>query len=286
MKKSGEFRIVHDLQPLNAVTIKDSAIPPAVEEFVEDFAGRACYSLLDIFVGFDNRTLHLISRDLTSFMGLDGQMYRLCVLPQGGANCVPEFQACMVFILGPEIPTKAGVFVDDVGVKGGRTRYELPDGTRIGHAGATVSAKKMIIAAPEAVIVGHKCTYEGRLPDDAKISKIRKWPRPKNTTELRGFLGVCACVRMFIKNYARISRPLNDLLLKEAEWAWTEKQELAMEILKGLVTEAPCLIAIDYASDREVIFAVDSSFIGVGYVLLQVDEKGVRRPARYGSLTW
>lgn len=129
VKKTGDFRIVHDLQPLNAVTIKDAAVPPAVEDFVDEFAGRACYTLLDIFVGFDNRTLHPLSRDLTAFMGPNGQMLRLCVLPQGGANCVPEFQACMVFILGPEIPEKAGVFVDDCGVKGPRTRYELEDGS-------------------------------------------------------------------------------------------------------------------------------------------------------------
>jgi hypothetical protein len=265
VKKTGEFRIVHDLQPLNGVTIRDAGVPPAIEDFVEDFAGRACYSLLDIFVGFDNRTLHPLSRDLTAFMGPDGRMYRLCVLPMGGANCVPEFQACMVFILQEEIPQKAGVFVDDVGIKGGRTRYEKTDGSyemiegfpgvrrfiyehlcdvdrilaRIGHSGATVSAKKLILAVPEAVIVGHKCTYEGRLPDDSKISKIHKWPRPKNTTEVRGFLGLCACVRMFIKDYAKISRPLNDLLCKDVEWKWTDRQEQAMDRLKTLVSEAP-----------------------------------------------
>jgi hypothetical protein len=218
----------------------------------------------------------------------------------------------MVFILQEEIPEKAGVFVDDVGIKGGRTRYERSDGSyetvegypgvrrfiyehlcdvdrilaRIGHSGATVSAKKLVLAVPEAVIVGHKCTYEGRLPDDSKVSKVLKWPRPKNTTEIRGFLGLCACVRMFIKDYAKISRPLNDLLCKDVEWNWTDRQESAMERLKTLVTEAPCLIPIDYTSDREVIFAVDSSYIAVGYVLLQIDVNGKRRPARYGSLTF
>jgi transposase InsO family protein len=312
VKKNGDPRIVHDLQPLNAVTIRDAAVPPAVEEFVEEFAGRACYSLLDIFVGFDNRTLHPLSRDLTAFMGPDGRMYRLCVLPMGGANCVPEFQACMVFILGAEMPEPVGVFVDDVGIKGGRTRYEKGDGsfetmpetpgvrrfiyehlcdvdrvlTRIGHSGATVSAKKLIIAAPEAVIVGQKCTYEGRLPDDSKVSKIINWPRPKNPTEVRGFLGLCSQVRMFIKNYAKISRPLNDLLCKDVDWDWAASQETAMEELKELVSSAPCLVPIDYTSEREVIFAVDSSFIGVGYVLMQLDKKGARRPARYGSLTY
>lgn len=57
------------------------------------------------------------------------------------------------------------------------------------------------------------------------------------------------------------------VLCKDAEWEWTDRHEGAMNELKALVTEAPCLISIDYTSDREVIFAVDSSYIGVGYVL-------------------
>ncbi|KAF9470673.1 hypothetical protein BDN70DRAFT_821055, partial [Pholiota conissans] len=53
-KKDGKsIRIVHDLQPLNQVSIKDSALPPHVEPYAESFAGRACYGMFDLFVGFD-----------------------------------------------------------------------------------------------------------------------------------------------------------------------------------------------------------------------------------------
>ena len=36
---------------------------------------------------------------------------------------------------------------------------------------ATISAKKFILATPDATIVGHKCTSEGRVPHKAKIQK-------------------------------------------------------------------------------------------------------------------
>jgi hypothetical protein len=54
-KKDGKsLQIVHDLQPLNnKVTITDSSVPPLTEHFAESFAGRACYSSLDLFVSFD-----------------------------------------------------------------------------------------------------------------------------------------------------------------------------------------------------------------------------------------
>ncbi len=57
MKKDGKtFRIVHSLEPLNAVTIAHSGLPPAMESLAEHFAGRACGGILDLYVGYDERT--------------------------------------------------------------------------------------------------------------------------------------------------------------------------------------------------------------------------------------
>ena len=68
MKKNGKIRIVHDLQPLNKVTIRDTGVPPILDDFVEPFAGQQCYTIFDLFSGFDARQLHPDSQDLTSFM--------------------------------------------------------------------------------------------------------------------------------------------------------------------------------------------------------------------------
>ncbi|KZP27366.1 hypothetical protein FIBSPDRAFT_712624, partial [Athelia psychrophila] len=54
VKKDGEsLRIVHDLQPLNAVVIQDCAVPPIVKDLAEGYGARACYAGLDLFVTFD-----------------------------------------------------------------------------------------------------------------------------------------------------------------------------------------------------------------------------------------
>ncbi|KAF9553053.1 hypothetical protein CPC08DRAFT_646115, partial [Agrocybe pediades] len=54
LKKDGKsICIVHDLQPLNAVTIKNSALPPHTEQYAESFGARGCYAVFDLFVGFD-----------------------------------------------------------------------------------------------------------------------------------------------------------------------------------------------------------------------------------------
>ena len=53
-KKNGDVRIVHNLGPLNAVTVKDATQPPLVNHYAEQCSGRAIYTSLDIFVGYDH----------------------------------------------------------------------------------------------------------------------------------------------------------------------------------------------------------------------------------------
>src|SRR5215470_9244684 len=121
-KKNGKLRIVHDLQPLNAVTIKDSGLPPIVEDFVEPFAGHQCYTVLDLFWGFDGRKIDPKSRDLTSFITPLG-LLRITSLPMGFTNSPAEFQQCTTFILQDEIPHKANIFIDDLAIKGPKLQY-------------------------------------------------------------------------------------------------------------------------------------------------------------------
>ena len=66
-KKGGALQIVHDLQPLNAVTIHDATLPPQVDDMIESFSGWAIYGLFDLKSDYDSRILAPQSRDLTSF---------------------------------------------------------------------------------------------------------------------------------------------------------------------------------------------------------------------------
>ncbi|MBW0552026.1 hypothetical protein O181_091741 [Austropuccinia psidii MF-1] len=52
-KSNGKLIIVHDLQELNKVTIKDAGLPLHIEEFVDAFAGREFYVLGEIMGGYD-----------------------------------------------------------------------------------------------------------------------------------------------------------------------------------------------------------------------------------------
>lgn len=309
VKKSGKLRIVHDLQPLNRVTIRDAGLPPNLDTFVEPFAGRACFTVFDLFWGFDARKVAPACRDMTAFMTPLG-LLRITSMPTGFTNSPAEFQQCMVFILQDEIPHIADIFIDDLPIKGPATQYldsaghpetlaENPgirrfiwehavDVHRIMHritqSGATFSPTKTQICRPEVLIVGQRCTAEGRLPDTSKVDKIKNWPPLTTPKEARAFMGLCGTVRIWIKNYSALARPITELWRKNVEFEWDSRRQSAFQSLKDLVSAAPALSPIDYSSTRPVILAVDSSWMAAGIILLQIDEKGQRRPARYGSI--
>ena len=91
VKKDGtSLRIVQSLEPLNEVTIQHSGVLPHTEPLVEHFAARACGSVLDLYVGYDERALDKSSRDYTTFQTPFGAM-RLTTLPMGWTNSVPIF---------------------------------------------------------------------------------------------------------------------------------------------------------------------------------------------------
>ena len=225
--------LVHDLQPLNAVTIWDSLVPLFVEHLAELFSRYAVYGMMDLFAGYDQCPLHIDSRDMTTFNSPLGP-HRLTTLLMGHTNAVQIHQADMAFILQDEIPHHTMPFIDDLLVKSKMSWYQSPDslyetipenpGIRsfiwkhltvvhrilqcLQNVNATVSAKKFVLAIPDATIVSHKCTCEGQVQHEAKIQKIRDWPECENLTQVHGFLGTCGVLQNVIRNFAAIARPL------------------------------------------------------------------------------
>ena len=310
-KDKKSLRLVHSLEPLNAVTIKNAAMPPYTEVVAEDFAARSIYTTLDLYVSFDQRKLHPNSRDLTTFTTPLGA-FRLTVLPMGWTNSPAVLQGDITHILRPEIPHCTQPFIDDVPIKGPTTRYELPDGSyetipgnpgirrfvwehfesvhriiqRVKSYGATFSGPKAFIGVPKADILGHVCTYEGRIIDPSRVQAIKDWPVPTNVSEVRAFLGTCGVHRHFIKDYTLVARPLIRLTRKEETFFIGPEQLEAMDRLKDAIIHSTALRPIDYESDQPVILAVDSCANGAGYILAQQVDKKKRYPSRYGSITF
>jgi len=51
-----------------------------------------------------------------------------------------------------------------------------------------------------------------------KVEGVLSWPEPKNVKDVRKFLDLANYYRRFIKDFARVARPMNMLTRKDEKW--------------------------------------------------------------------
>lgn len=104
------------MQSVNKVTIRNMGSSSIVDEFAEAFAGRAIYSIGDLYSGYDQFQLAIQSRVLTT-MRTPLSLVRMCTLPQGATNSVGHMMNGMKKIVRDFNLDKTMLFVDDVSIK-------------------------------------------------------------------------------------------------------------------------------------------------------------------------
>ena len=142
--------------------------------------------------------------------------------------------------------------------------------------------------------LGHVVSKEGIHTDPIKIDAVRNWPVPRCTKDVRKFVGFTGHYRRFIKVYAAIARPLNDLLIghptgpkakkkkaeKQTPFIWEEAQHAAFENIISNLTNPPILANADFSFPFEL--HTDASLSGLGAVLYQTQD-GKKRVVAYAS---
>jgi len=78
---------------------------------------------------------------------------------------------------------------------------------------------------------------EGKIEmEENKVAGVLNWPVPKMVRDIRKFLGLANYYRCFVKDFAKLAQPLNNLTRKEEKWRWGDKQQKAFEQLKTVFT--------------------------------------------------
>src|SRR5271168_5109604 len=129
------------------------------------------------------------------------------------------------------------------------------------YSGGTFSGYKSLLCAAEITVLGHRCTIDGRLPDQSRVEKIVNWGPCKDLTDVRAFIGTIGVCRLFIKNFAHRAHHLVKLTRKDAPWEFGPEQLAAMDDFKRALLESPALRPIDYHSAAPVILSVDTTTI-------------------------
>ena len=103
--------------------------------------------------------------------------------------------------------------------------------------------------------------------DTAKIEAIKSWPRPRNASKVRSFVGLAGYYRRFVEGFSKIAASLTELTRKNQKFVWSDKCENNFQELKQRLITTPIL---RLPSDQEKFFIYcDASHQGLGCVLMQ-----------------
>ena len=69
------------------------------------------------------------------------------------------------------------------------------------------------------VIIGE----DGVRMEKEKVQGVIEWLVPRNMKDVQKFLGLANYYRQFVKDFAKIAKPLYEMTRKETKWSWGEK---------------------------------------------------------------
>ena len=104
------------------------------------------------------------------------------------------------------------------------------------EAGIKVNVKKCNFFAPKVTFLGHEIDKGGIKKSQEYIEKVENYPKPKNVTEMRQFLGLANFQRKFVPQFAAIAKPLTSITggpkKKKIEWNADMEQAFLVQKIK------------------------------------------------------
>ena len=269
-KKDRGKCMVMDYCKLNRQTVKNNYLLPLITELVNNMGSKQVFTKMDLWWGYNN--VHIKERDkwkaaFTTHVG----SFEPVVMFFGMTNSPATFQAMMNEILRDMINKgKVAAFVDDVLVgtetEEGHDKVVEEVLRQLEENNLYIKPEKYVWKVRKVLFLG-VVMGEGRVEmEEDKVEGVLKWPMPQCMRDIRKFLGLANYYRRFVKDFAKVALPMNQLTRKDEKWKWGEEQQAAFKQLKAVFTTRPVLATPEL--DKEFRVEADASNFTTGEVLL------------------
>lgn len=264
-------RLCVDYRFLNAKTVKRAYPMPKVDTLIRKVAGSRYLSKLDVKKAFLNIPLREEDISKAAFVTEDGHfeplrmLFGLCTVPATMQSVMNEGLRELIDN-GHVI-----VYIDDVCIFTDTIEEHIEVLDKVLKAlhdlGLRVVYSKCMFAEKRIPFLGLLISQERVTIDPQRIAAIANYTVPQTKSEVRSFLGLASHYHKYIKDFAKIARPLTLLTKKDAIVQWTPECQNAMDTLKERLTKAPILATFNPSLPTQV--HVDASHTALGAVLTQ-----------------
>ena len=196
--------------------------------------------------------------------------YEYVKVPFGLAQAPAYFQELMTAVL-KDLPF-AMAYLDDIIIYSSTPEEHLQHiktvFEKLCHAKLSMKLSKCHFFAKEIQYLGHILGAEGIRPVPAKTEAIKAMHPPVNPKHAHAFLGLVGYYRKFIKNFAKIAKPLTMLTRMDVKFEWKETHHCAFMKLKDAIIQASILRYPD--TTKPYIMYTDASDDACGAQLSQM----------------
>ena len=210
-----KWRVCIDYRKLNAMIKKDHFPLPFIDQILDRLAGQTYLCFLDGYSWYNQSAIHSDDQEKTTFTCPFGT-FSFRRMPFGLYNAPATFQRCMTAIFSNFLGDSLEVFMDDFFVFGDDFDSCIAHLKKILEVcirkRLVLSWEKSHFMVGEGVVVGHLISGKGLDVDKAKIEVIQNLPLPTTLRDIRSFLGHVGFYRRFIRDFAKVSKPLTTLL--------------------------------------------------------------------------
>jgi len=268
-KKNRSKRIVMDYRNLNSQTVKNNYPLLLITELIDNMGSKKVFTKMDLRWGFNNMRIKEGNEWKGAFITHIGSL-KPTVMFFRMTNSPATFQVMMNEILRDLINEgKVAAFMDDVlvGTETEKEHDEIVEEIlrRLEENDLYIKPEKCVWKVRKIGFLGVVIGPNGIEMEREKVERVLSWPEPKNVKDVRKFLGLANYYRRFIKDFARVARPMNMLTRKDEKWRWEKVQQKAFDELKQVFTTKLVLATLDL--DKEFRVEADALNYATGEVL-------------------
>lgn len=280
-----DYRFVVDYRKLNEISEISNFPIPHIDDILDSLGGCGYFTTLDIKGAFHQILLDERSQDYTAFT-VGHFQYRWKRMPMGLSEAPLTWQRAINTILADIIGKGVYIYLDDVIIYG-KTFDEHNKSLKfvmkhLNEHNLQLKISKCNFYARKFEYLGFIISESGISANPKKIETIRNFPTPRDVKQVQSFLGILNYYRRFVKDFAKIAKPLTSLCKTENPFIWTMSTQKAFDTLKKVLIGD---VVLKFPNFEEVFYVTtDASDVAIGAVLSQ-DELPNDRPIFFYSKT-